>query len=57
MSYLEVLRTKVMDVLRTPIWDVPCIEDHMGTFIGRLLETSTGRDFAEWVSGNTKLKK
>lgn len=57
MSYLDVLRTKVMDVLRTPIWDVPCIEDHMGTFIGRLLETSTGRDFAEWVSGNTKLKK
>ena len=43
--YLNVLRTSVEDVLRTSIGDIPWryIEDHMGTSIGRLLMTSSGR--------------
>ena len=44
-SYFKVLRTLVVDVLRTSVGDVPwCyIEDHMGTSIGRFLETSSIR--------------
>ena len=40
-----VLRTLVEDVLRTSIGDIPWryIEDHMGTSIGRLLMTPSGR--------------
>ena len=49
-SYFNVQRTSVEDVLRTSAGDVPWryIEDHMGTSIGRLLGTSSGRNFAEW---------
>ena len=50
-SYFIVQRASVKDVLRTLAGDVPWryIEDHMGTSIGRLLGTSSGRNFAEWV--------
>ena len=46
-----VLRTSVEDVLMTPVGDAPWhyIEHHMGMSIGRLLGTSSGRNFAEWV--------
>ena len=38
-SYFNGLRTSVEDVLRVSVGDVPWryIEDHIGTFIGRLL--------------------
>ena len=32
------------------------IEDHMGTFRERLLETSSGRNFAVWDGDEQKLK-
>ena len=43
--YWDVLRTSYFNVLRTLVGEVPWryIEDHMGTFIGRLLGTSSGR--------------
>ena len=45
MSYLNVQRTSVEDVLRTSAGDFPWryIEDHMGTSIGHILGTSSGR--------------
>ena len=51
VQYGDVLRTSYFNVQRTSAADVPWhyIEDHMGTSIGRLLETSSGRNFAEWV--------
>ena len=50
-SCFTALRTSVEDVLMTSVGDAPSryIEDHMGTSIGRLLGTSSGRNFAEWV--------
>ena len=41
----RVLTTSYFNVLRTYVGDVPWhyIEDHTGTSIGRLLETSSGR--------------
>ena len=44
-SYFNVLRMSVEQVLRMSVGDVPwCyIEDHMGTSIGRFLETSSIR--------------
>ena len=45
MSYFNALRTSVADILRTLVGDVPWryLEDHMGTSIGGLLSTSSGR--------------
>ena len=44
-QYGDVLRTLHWDVLRTSVGDVlwRYIKDHMGTSIGRFLETSPGR--------------
>ena len=43
--YFNVLRTLVEGVYRKSVGDVPWlyIEDHMGTFIGRLLGKYSGR--------------
>ena len=54
MSYFNVQRTSVQDVLRKSAVDVPwCyMEDHMGTSIGRVLgvvKSSSEHNFAEWV--------
>ena len=73
-SYFNVLRSSVEDVLRTSVGEVlwRYIEDHIGTSIGCLLGTSsgrprdvhgtsTGRNFAQWVfclllTGTAKVK-
>ena len=43
-SCFNVLRTSVEDILRTSVGNVTSryTEDHMGTSIGRFLETSSG---------------
>ena len=40
------------EVLKSLYWNVfrTSLQDHMGTSIGRLSRTSSGRNFAEWVS-------
>ena len=54
-SCYNVPRTSVEDILRLPVGDVPWryIKNHLRTPIGRLLATSSGRDFAEWVNIKT----
>ena len=49
-SYFNFLRTLLEDVFKTSVGNVPrrYIQDHMGVFIGRLLGTPLGRNFAEW---------
>ena len=55
-QYGDVPRTLHWDVLRTSVRDVPWsyIEDHIGTSIGHLLGTSSGRNFAEWVKSSCR---
>ena len=55
-SYFNVQRTSVKDVLRTWAEDVTWhyTQDHIEIFIGRLLGTSSGRNFAKWGGRDRK---
>ena len=55
-SYFNVQRTSVKDVLRTWAEDVTWhyTQNHIETFIGRLLGTPSGRNFAKWGGRDRK---
>lgn len=55
MSYFNVLRPFVKNILRTLAGNIPWryTQNHISASIGRLLETSSGRNFTEWDAAFT----